>query len=574
MRIALAQIDTTIGDFDANLAKVAQAAHDAANQGARLVVAPELTVTGYPPRDFLEQPEFLDRSLAALDRFVADALPPGVAVAVGYAQPHEQPGARVWNAAVVVQDGRIVARARKLLLPTYDVFDEARYFDPGDDATLFEIDGVPVGLTICEDLWNDRSFWSRRRYERDVADELTRQGAQVIVNLSASPYAVGKPALRERMLATTARRLGVPIALCNLVGGNDGLIFDGTSLALDADGRSVRVARSFEEELAVVDLKPRQSQVTPTPQTPEAPHRAPGEAALLTTPLATELDDRALDELFDALVCGTRDYARKTGFKSAVLGLSGGIDSALVAVVAAHAFGPEHVTTVAMPSRFTEEISITDAQVLAANIGVSHRVLNIEKPFGAYLDVLGPMFVGLEWDVTEENLQARIRGATLMALSNKFGSLLLTTGNKSELATGYCTLYGDMCGGLAVIGDVPKTLVWALSSRVNRRAGREVIPERTIARPPSAELRADQRDQDSLPPYEVLDRILRRFVEARESEEEIARAEPDIERAVIERVARLVRRSEYKRRQAAPVLRVTPRAFGDGWRFPIAHRVR
>lgn len=566
MKIALAQIDTTVGDFDGNLRKVADAAQRASAAGARLVVAPELTVTGCPPRDFLNDSAFLARSLEALDRFASSALPEDVAVAVGYAQPHLGEGAGLSNATVVVRNGEVIARSLKTVLPTYDVFDESRYFDAGADLTVFDLDGVRVGLTIGEELWTDGSFHTRRRTPADVAEQLVEQGAQLLVNLSASPYAVGKPVLRERLMSATARRLAVPIAHCQLVGGNDAVVFDGQSLGIDRDGVTVRRAAAFAEDFCLVDLRPGGPAARSTTRSPL------DESNVLRTPLASEITDRELDEMYDALVCGTRDYARKSGFQTALLGLSGGIDSALVAVIASDALGAANVTGVGMPSRFTEGISNDDAALLARNLGMPYRVIEIEGPFNAFLTALAPCFEGLGWDVTEENLQARVRGDLLMALSNKLGGMLLTTGNKSELATGYCTLYGDMCGGLAVIGDVPKTLVWAMSRRVNARAGKERIPARTIDRPPSAELRDNQRDQDSLPDYDHLDRILRRVLEARESAAQIARAEPDIDPAVIDRVMRLVRSSEYKRKQAAPAIRVSSRGFGEGWRFPLAHR--
>ena len=577
MRIALAQIDTTIGAFAKNLAAVAEAARKAAQDGARLLIAPELTITGYPPRDFLEHADFVEGASRALAEFVASPLPAGLAILIGTVESHSGEGAGLFNGAVCIDGGRIVTRARKCLLPTYDVFDEGRYFDPGHSPTLFELDGVRIGITICEDLWNDKHFWPRRRYERDPSDELAAAGAQLIVNLSASPYAVGKPALRERMIAATARRHGIPIALTNLVGGNDALVFDGQSFAVDASGNRLAIAAASREDLVIVDVEPSRVATLSAADVAapvEASKPTRGEASVIVTPLANELTSAQLDELHDALVLGTRDYAWKTGFQTAVLGLSGGVDSALVAVLAARALGAEKVTTVAMPSRYTAAMSNDDAHVLATNLGVKHLVLPIEKPFHAYLDVLADPFTGRAPDVTEENLQARVRGALLMALSNKLGHLLLTTGNKSELATGYCTLYGDMCGGLAVIGDLPKTIVYALCRRINELHGSELIPDRILTRPPSAELRDNQTDQDSLPPYEMLDRVLRRYVEARDSGDAIARAEPDISRAVIDRVIGLVRRNEYKRRQAAPVLRVTPRAFGEGWRFPIAHAVR
>jgi NAD+ synthetase len=579
MRVALAQLDTTVGAFDGNLAALRRAADEAAAAGARLLVAPELTVCGYPPRDFLEHAEFQIAAGEALSRFLASGLPPGLALVVGVVEEHPGEGAGLWNAALVVDGGRIVARARKALLPTYDVFDEGRYFDPGPGPCLVDIDGVRVGVTICEDLWNDKLFWPRRRYARDPMSELAAAGAELVVNLSASPYAVGKPALRERMVAAAAKRTGIPVALANLVGGNDSLVFDGRSFAVDAAGSVVARGPAFREAVTIVDLAPRQAtrvdDASPAPAGPAATRPSRGEATLVLTPLADELAPGQLDELLDALVLGTRDYARKTGFSSAVLGLSGGVDSALVAVIAARAFGPDRVTCVAMPSRYTAAMSNDDARVLAERLGVTLLTLPIEQPFAAFLETLAPVFAPRPPDVTEENLQARVRGALIMGLSNKFGHLPLTTGNKSELATGYCTLYGDMSGGLAVIGDLPKTIVYAICRRLNETSpAGELIPERILTRPPSAELRDNQTDQDSLPPYEILDRVLRCYVEARESAEGIARLEPDIEREVIDRIIRLVRRNEYKRRQAAPVLRVTPRAFGEGWRFPIAHDFR
>lgn len=577
MRVALAQFDTTIGAFDRNLGALRRAADEAAAAGARLLVAPELTVCGYPPRDFLEHAEFQAAADAALARFVAGPLPPNLAVVLGAVESHPGEGVGLWNGAVVVDGGRVVARARKALLPTYDVFDEGRYFDPGPGPCLVELDGVRVGVTICEDLWNDKLFWPRRRYLRDPLAELAALGAELVVNLSASPYAVGKPELRERMVAAAAKRHGLPVALANLVGGNDSLVFDGRSFAVDAAGTVLARAPAFREAVTLVELGPAPRRAAPAEDASPA-HVAPaarptrGEATLLVTPQAADLTPAQLDELLEALVVGTRDYARKTGFSSAVLGLSGGVDSALVAVVAARAFEPGRVTCVAMPSRYTAAMSNDDARTLATRLGVRFLTIPIEQPFAAYLETLAPTFAGRPADVAEENLQARVRGATIMALSNKFGQLPLTTGNKSELATGYCTLYGDMSGGLAVIGDLPKTVVYAICRRVNAtHPGGALIPERILTRPPTAELREHQTDQDTLPPYEVLDRVLRRYVEARESAEEIARAEPDIAPGTIDRILRLVRRNEYKRRQAAPVLRVTPRAFGEGWRFPIAH---
>lgn len=574
MRLALAQIDTTVGDFDHNVDAILKAAREARTRGARLVLTPELSVCGYPPRDFLEMPAFHEAAERAVERLVREA-PPEVAILAGTIEPHEGPGGAVYNGAVLIREGRIVARARKCLLPTYDVFDEARWFEPATEPLLVELDGVRIGVTICEDLWNDEAFWPRRRYTVDPVSVLAQRGAQLLVNLSASPFAIGKARLRRELVQAAVRRHGLPLALVNLVGGNDALVFDGHSLVMDAAGDVVAQGSGFREELLVVDLEPAAPSVrTPGEAVAPSPTRRPaaGEATVLFTPLAHEISDQELDDLFEALVLGTRDYAQKTGFRSAVLGLSGGADSALVAVVAAAAFGGENVHTVSLPSRYTADISNEDAFRLAANLGTKHQLLPIEKPFQALLEVLAESFDGRPPGLAEENLQARTRGALLMGLSNKFNHLLLNTGNKSELGVGYCTLYGDMAGGLSVIGDVPKTLVYALCHRLNSRHGGVLIPLRILERPPSAELRENQTDQDSLPPYEQLDRILRRHVEAREDAEEIALHEADIPRPVIDRVMRLIRVSEYKRRQAPPVLRMTPRAFGDGWRFPIAQR--
>lgn len=577
MRIALAQIDTTIGAFEDNLEAVRRAAQQAAAQGARVLVAPELTVTGYPPRDYLEFSSFLDGANRALDRFIQSPLPRGLAIALGTVETHEGEGAGLYNAAVLIDGGRVVARARKSLLPTYSVFDEARYFDPAPKVSMALIDGVRVGLTICEDLWNDRQFWWTRRTNRDPMEDLARQGVQLVLNLSASPYALGKPVERERLLGIAARRRGIPLAMANLVGGNDALVFDGRSLAMDALGRKVVEAPGFREGLVIANLTPSRPGGTHAPPDEPPPTASPrGRSAFaeMVTPLAGELSPAQLDELHDALVLGLRDYARKTGFDGVLVGLSGGVDSALVAVLAARALGPDKVTTAAMPSRYTSAASSEDAALLAKRLGVQHLVLSIEDPVDAFQYTLAETFEGRGWDVTEENLQARVRGTMLMALSNKFGSLLLATGNKSELAVGHSTLYGDMVGGLAVIGDLSKTVVYALCRRINALSPQELIPERVLSRAPSAELRQNQTDQDTLPPYDVLDRVLRRYMEARQSAAEIAAHEPGIKRDVIDRIIELIRTSEHKRRQAPPVLRVTPRAFGEGWRFPVAHAVR
>jgi NAD+ synthase (glutamine-hydrolysing) len=544
MKIGLAQINTTVGAFERNAEKVRDFTQRAKAQGARLVLFPELGISGYPPKDFLEMPEFLGRAQRAMEELSRPAeWNRGVAVYIGSVERHEGPGTGLYNAGVLIVDGQRVATSKKTLLPTYDVFDEGRYFDAANEVTLASLDGETLGLSICEDIWNDKGFWRRRRYDRDPIEELAQKGARLMLNISASPYAQGKPRLREEMLAAAARHHRAKIVYVNLVGGNDSLVFDGHSAVFDEEGRVVARARGFEEELLIAQVP------------------GGGEAA----PLAEDLDELTL-----ALVLGTRDYAHKTGFKGAVLGLSGGIDSALTAAIAARAFPPDEVLGVAMPSRFTADMSNSDAAALARNLGIRFMTLPIEPMFEAYLAALEPAFQGLAADVAEENIQARVRGTLLMALSNKFGKLVLTTGNKSELGVGYCTLYGDMAGGLAVIGDLPKMTVFALAKNLNRV--REVIPERTITRPPSAELRENQKDEDSLPPYPELDAILRAHIEDRKESTEIAAQGFPPE--TVRRVLSLVLKSEYKRRQAAPTLRVSQKAFGEGWRFPIAHGFR
>src|SRR6267142_786104 len=579
VRVALAQIDTTIGAFESNAARMVERAKEAADKGAQLVLFPELALCGYPPKDLLELGEFVDRCRAELEELSTNRAFDRIAALVGFPERHRGAGAGLYNAVALLRGGRVEAIVRKSLLPTYDVFDEARYFDPAPEAgPLIEVDGARLGVSICEDLWNDKQFWKQPRYLRDPVEELAAKGAQAILNVSASPYAVGKPEIRRQMLAAAARRQGLPIAMCNLVGGNDSLVFDGRSLLVRAGGELQREAAAFREDLIVDELTPHVGRPN------SSPPRTSG-AAVISDPAAdttagalavvaayeSDFSDESCRDLADALTLGIRDYTLKTGFKSAVLGLSGGVDSALTAVLAARALGPHNLTTIAMPSRYTASMSNEDAEALARRLGVSFHTIAIEPIFRAYLSALAPIFAGRKPDVTEENLQARIRGMLLMAFSNKTGALLLSTGNKSELATGFCTLYGDMAGGLAPIGDLSKTAVYALARWFNRQ-GREVIPDRILTRPPTAELRENQTDQDTLPPYDQLDRVLRGHVEERLGVGELTgRGIPE---DLTRRVLKLVVQSEYKRRQAAPGLRVTARAFGEGWRFPIAHAYR
>jgi NAD+ synthase (glutamine-hydrolysing) len=563
-RIALAQVNTTVGDFAGNAGKVREATRRARAAGASLVVFPELAISGYPPRDFLDLPEFLARARRTLEELAAPAeWSRDVAVVVGFPEAVEgAPPPGVYNSAALVSGGRVVAVGRKSLLPTYDVFDETRYFLPSPTATAAEPpEGIALrlGLSICEDIWNDKRFWVRPRYARDPIAELVQAGAGLVVNISASPYGMEKPALRERMLGAAAKGHRAPIAYVNQVGGNDALVFDGGSMLVGPDGAILARAPLFEEALVVADLRTGAAQLLGPDG---APLPAPGPAPA----------DEVADEVFRALVLGVRDYVRKCGFRTAVVGLSGGIDSALTACVAAAALGPENVLGVAMPSRYSSDHSREDAAALARNLGIRFQEISIEPMHAAFLAQLEAAEGRPLCDVAEQNVQARIRGQILMALSNDTGGLVLSTGNKSELAVGYCTLYGDMAGGLAVIGDVPKTLVYPVSRAANARAGRTLIPERTFTKPPSAELKPGQVDQDSLPPYEVLDDILQAYVEERLPLDRIVARGHD--EATVRRVLRLVVASEYKRRQAAPVLKVSQKAFGEGRRFPIAHGYR
>ena len=545
MKIALLQINPIVGDLAGNARLIADAAAEAGRQSADLAVTPELALVGYLPRDLLLSAGFVRRSWDALGQLARDVagLPP---VLVGLPEPNpSDEGRPLFNSAVLLRGGRADQRFRKALLPTYDVFDEDRYFEPYRGPQILEIAGRRIGVSICEDVWNDRDFWKRRRYHHDPIEELVRAGAQAIVNLSASPFSVGKHMRREEMLSSMARRHRVPVVYANQFGGNDDLVFDGRSCGFNADGAPIARGRSFDADVVVCDLD----------------HGAP---------IAAPSDVQPESEIWRALVLGTRDYARKCGFTSAVLGLSGGVDSALTAAIAVDAFGAGRVLGVLMPSPYSSQGSLDDALALAKNLGIETITLPIEPAMRVMEQTLAPAFKNSARDVTEENIQARVRGNLLMALSNKRGALLLTTGNKSELSVGYCTLYGDMSGGLAVIADVPKTMVYRVSRWLNESKGRAIIPEPTLTKAPSAELRPNQTDQDSLPPYDVLDDILQRHIEQQQPASEIVAAGFDA--ATVRRVLRLVRLAEFKRKQAAPGLKVTDRAFGTGWRMPIAAR--
>ena len=543
MRIALLQINPTAGDISGNSALIIRGARTAQSQAADLVVTPELALMGYLPRDLLMSRGFVKRSGEALAR-IAVELKNGPALLVGVATPNTSDiGRPLFNSAVLLRNGSVGPAFHKTLLPTYDVFDEDRYFEPAPEPQILELKGWRLGISICEDVWNDRDFWQRRRYRHDPIEVLAGAGAQAILNVSASPFAAGKQELRERMLGRLARKHGLPVVYVNQVGGNDDLVFDGRSAAFDSQGRLIARARAFQEDVLLVDLESGRGSIAQDDFEPEA-------------------------EIWRALVLGVRDYARKTGFASVLLGLSGGIDSALTAAVAEEAVGKDQVSCVLMPSRYSSPGSIDDSVELARNLGVQTLTLPIAELADTYGRILQKFFRGYAADVTEENIQSRIRGNLLMALSNKYGSLLLTTGNKSEMSVGYCTLYGDMNGGLAVIADLPKMMVYRVARWRNRR--KPDIPEAIFTKPPSAELRPEQTNQDSLPPYELLDEIPERHVERCQSAEEIVAAGYDAE--TVRRVLRLVKNAEFKRKQAAPGLKVTSRAFGTGWRMPIVRR--
>jgi NAD+ synthase/NAD+ synthase (glutamine-hydrolysing) len=541
VKIALGQINPTVGDFSGNAAKIIDYSHRAQASGAGLILFPELSVCGYPPRDLVERPSFVAHNRETVEQIAAETR--GIAVICGLVTPaHSETGKSAMNSAALLQEGSVAFVQSKMLLPTYDVFDEMRNFAPARSQDLFSFCGNRMALTICEDAWNDKLFWPKRLYTVDPIETLIRAGGNFVLNISSSPFWIGKRELRRDMLVAIARHHKVPVALVNQVGGNDSLVFDGSSLVLNAEGNIIAQGKSFEEDLIYFDSKAL---------TGELHEQIEGEEA----------------SVYAALVLGTRDYMRKCGFQKAIIGLSGGIDSALTAVIAADAVGPENVIGVGMPGPYSSPGSIDDARALAANLGIRFELLSINRAFDAYRQTLQEVFAGQKEDVTEENIQSRARGTLLMALSNKFGAIVLSTGNKSELGVGYCTLYGDMVGGLAVISDVPKTLVYRLSHYVNSR--RPVIPEATVEKPPSAELRPNQKDSDSLPPYEILDAVLEDYVEAAHSAEQIA-ADHGFDLAVVRRVVRMVDRAEYKRQQAAPGIKVSAKAFGYGRRFPIA----
>jgi NAD+ synthase/NAD+ synthase (glutamine-hydrolysing) len=541
VKIALGQINPTVGDFSGNATKIVQFALQARSAGAGLILFPELAVCGYPPRDLVERPSFVARCRSTVERIASETQ--GIAVICGLVTPAEaDSGKKVMNSAALLREGRVEFIQSKMLLPTYDVFDEMRNFAPAKNQQLFSFCGKQMALTICEDAWNDKRFWNRRLYGIDPVEELVRGGGNFVLNISASPFWLGKRELRHDMLAAIAKNQKVPVAMVNQVGGNDSLVFDGSSLVIAPGGQVIAQGKSFEEDLIYFDSDKLTGDMHP---------QIAGEEA----------------SAYEALVLGTRDYVRKCGFERAIIGLSGGIDSALTAAIAVDALGSGNVIGVGMPGPHSSQGSIDDARELASNLKIRFELLSIQEIYEAVRRALAPVFSGRPEDVTEENIQSRARGLLLMSMSNKFGALVLSTGNKSELAVGYCTLYGDMVGGLAVISDVPKTLVYRVSAYVNSR--RKLIPEATIEKPPSAELRPDQKDSDSLPPYDVLDAILEDYVEESRSAEQIAR-DHNVDFGLVQRVIWMVERSEYKRQQAAPGIKISAKAFGYGRRFPIA----
>ena len=555
MKICLAQINLTIGAFKQNVGKICKSINTAREKGADLVIFPEMSVVGYPPKDLLELSGFVDSNLKALEEVKNSVT--GISAIVGFVDRNvAQRGKALYNAAAHIKNRKIVSRHYKSLLPTYDVFDEDRYFEPTHDISIAKISGRKFGISICEDVWGADVVWPGTIHHKDPVECMVRQGAEIIINISASPFTIGKQDVRLKMLTGHAKRNKVPIVFVNQIGGNDDLVFDGNSLVINKEGIVVGRASGFKEELLMVEFKGSDLTI------------GGNKSRLAKKETRYSAGEGDIESVYNALVLGTRDYVKKCGFKKAVIGLSGGIDSAVTAVIAVKALGKNKVLGVTMPSTFSSKGSVDDSMVLAKRLGIKCELIPIKSVYNAYTKTLSGVFAGLPFDVTEENLQARIRGKILMAISNKHGYLVLTTGNKSELAVGYCTLYGDMCGGLAVISDIPKTMVYSLAEYINRR--KEIIPADTIEKPPSAELRPNQKDQDSLPSYDVLDGVLRAYVEESKDVGDII--EMGYDESLVKDIINKVDRNEYKRKQAAPGLKVTTKAFGTGRRMPLAQR--
>lgn len=552
MKIALAQINPTVGDFEGNLKKILEYTDQATSLGAELIIFSELALCGYPPKDLLLKKEFLEDNQKYLTK-LAKSINPNVALVVGFVESNQDKGKPLFDSVAVIQSGNITHTRQKTLLPTYDVFDEDRYFEPGRTIKPIELLNQRIGLTICEDIWHDDLTWTNPRYHLDPVSELAKDKIHLIINSSASPFFIGKPQLREHILQNCAKKHNLPIIYVNQVGGNDELIFDGNSCAINPNGEICLKLKSFEEDLQIIEFTNNK---------------------FLTSKNTIPAENNEMEELLQAITCGLRDYTKKCGFKKAIIGLSGGIDSALVTALASYAMGKENVLCVFMPSRYTSKASSADAIKLASNLGIELKTISIEEPFKAFLNILNPLLTDSSNHKThtEENLQARIRGLLLMAISNQTGGIVLSTGNKSEIATGYCTLYGDMCGGLSIISDLPKTLVYKLSEYINKKEGKELIPQSILTKAPTAELKPNQTDQDVLPPYDTLDKILNLYVEQHIPLKEIIKK--NIPKDTVEKVCNMIDSSEYKRYQSAPGLKLTSRSFGYGWRMPIAKRYK
>jgi len=552
MKIAIAQLNPTIGDIKNNLKQIKETVNIAEKNGAKLILTPELSLCGYPPKDLLLNKNFLEQMKKELEQF-AQEINPQISVLIGIAVINdnaEKEGKKpLYNSSALIRNGKIETFFHKRLLPTYDVFEEDRYFSAGNEANYFYLDDVKIGVTICEDLWNQEDFWGKKNYTTNPLKDLVNLDIDLIVNLSASPYVVGKQKIREKMLIYLSKQYKKSLIYVNQVGGNDDLIFDGNSFVVDKKGNIINKAKNFQQDLIYVDYCKKNQD-------------------LISENKINLVNTNKEEEIYQALVLGVKDYAKKCGFKQAIIGLSGGIDSALVATIAVSALGKDNVLGVLMPSPYSSAHSITDAEKLVNNLGIKSEKLPIQEVMKSYDSTLHPLFKNTEFGIAEENLQSRIRGTLLMAIANKFGYLLLSTGNKSEMAVGYCTLYGDMNGGLAVIADLPKTQVFSLCHWLNQE--KEIIPHNILTKPPSAELKPDQKDQDSLPPYEILDDILERYINHHQSVTEIENSGHDLD--TINKVIKLVVRAEFKRKQAPPGLKITDRAFGTGWKMPIASR--